>query len=312
MTAALAAAADFPRAGITNGLIEAGLYLPDAQQGYYRGTRFDWSGQIYSLKYKDHQYFGQWFPRYDPKLHDSILGPVEEYKTGDSALGYADAKPGGTFVRIGVGVVRKPEERAFQSFRTYDIVDPGKWKIRQKGDSIEFTHELRDQTGYAYVYRKTVRLVKGKPEMVLEHSLKNTGRKPIETSQYNHNFFMFDQQPTGPDTILEFPFELKPTRSLGQMAEVKGKSIVYLQELKPGQSVFTELQGFGPTARDYDIRLGNRKAGAAVRIRGDLPLEKIVFWSIKTTACPEPYVHMRVEPGRESKWKITYELQTLQ
>ena len=44
------------------------------------------------LEYKGHSYFGQWFPRYDPKLHDSITGPVEEYRTGDSALNYAEPR----------------------------------------------------------------------------------------------------------------------------------------------------------------------------------------------------------------------------
>ena len=33
---------------------------------------------------------------------------------------------------------------------------------------------------------------------MLEHRLKNTGRKPIATSVYNHNFFTLDRQPTGP------------------------------------------------------------------------------------------------------------------
>src|SRR6187549_2635799 len=73
-----ASAADAPEASISNGIIEARLYLPDAQNGYYRGTRFDWSGVIYSLRYQGHEYFGTWFERYDPKTHDAITGPVEE------------------------------------------------------------------------------------------------------------------------------------------------------------------------------------------------------------------------------------------
>ena len=51
-------------------------------------------------------------------------------------------------------------------------------------DSIEFQQEVSGPSGYAYVYRKTVRLSPGRPEMVLEHSLKNTGRQLIETPVY--------------------------------------------------------------------------------------------------------------------------------
>jgi len=56
-------AQDFPHAEIGNGLIQAKYYLPVAERGYYRGTRYDWSGGSYSLRYKCHEFFGQWFPR---------------------------------------------------------------------------------------------------------------------------------------------------------------------------------------------------------------------------------------------------------
>ena len=100
------AGAQVPQAAIANARIRATLYMPDARSGYYRGTRFDWSGVVANLEWKGHTYFGQWFPRYDPTLHDSITGPVEEYRTGDSALNYG--LPGG---------VRGDEDRA----------GPGRW-----------------------------------------------------------------------------------------------------------------------------------------------------------------------------------------
>ena len=153
--------ADFPSAELSNGVVTAKFYLPDPERGYYRGTRFDWSGQIYSLRTLGHEYFGQWFERYDPKLHDAIMGPVEEFRSGDFALGYPDAKPGGTFIRIGVGVLRKPADDAkYENFRTYDIVDPGKWKVKHPGlrplhaqalellreyDEIDLAHVPREQ-----------------------------------------------------------------------------------------------------------------------------------------------------------------------
>lgn len=71
---------DFPSAGISNNLLSAKLLLPDQKLGYYQATRFDWSGLIESLDYKGHSFFGQWFKKYDPKLHDAIKGPVEEFE----------------------------------------------------------------------------------------------------------------------------------------------------------------------------------------------------------------------------------------
>ncbi len=301
-------AADSPQAQISNGQIRARFHLPDPEKGYYRGTRFEWSGIIESLQYKGHEYFGVWFPRYDPKLHDAITGPVEEFRTGEASVGYEQAKAGETFVRIGVGTLRKPEEQAYRVFGTYEIVDPGKWTVDPGSDRVVFTHQLTHPAGYGYTYTKTVRLQAGRPEMIIEHRLKNTGTLPIETSQYNHNFFVIDGQPTGPDSVVTFPFEARATRDLGGKAQVAGKQLTYLRELREGgESVFTEIEGFGTTAADYDFKIENRKAGAGVRIIGDRPLSKVVFWSIRTTVCPEPYIDIRVAPGEETSWKIRYE-----
>jgi hypothetical protein len=295
----------FPQAELSNSSIRATLYLPNAQSGYYRGTRFDWSGVISSLKWNGHEYFGQWFERHDPKIHDAISGPVEEFLTNDAGLGYAEAKPGESFVRIGVGAVKKPDEPAYRRFETYEIVDPGEWTVKKGADHIEFVHELRGTAGYAYVYRKTLRLVKD--SLVLEHRLKNTGRKAIATSVYNHNFFTLDRQPTGPDIVVRFPFEPRAARALNGLAETRGKDIVFLKDLAKGQTVFTEVEGFGAAASDYDIRIENRKTGAGVRITGDRPFAKLLFWSANLTVCPEPYIDASVEPGKESSWRITYQ-----
>ncbi|MCC6585244.1 MAG: hypothetical protein IT168_00875 [Bryobacterales bacterium] len=305
-------AAEFPEAAITNGLITAKLYLPDPQRGYYRGTRFDWSGNTYSLKTAKHEYFGQWFPTYDPKLHDAIMGPVEEFRTEDGGPGYAEAAAGETFVRIGVGVVRKPTNSPYEGFKTYDIVDHGRWKVKKAKDQIQFTHILKAANGYAYRYTKTMRLLKDKPTLVIEHTLENTGKKAITASQYNHNFFVIDGQPSGPATYVKFPFDLKPVRAFdASLAEVRGGEVKYLKELAPKQSVFGEFQGFGATASDYDIRVENRNAKAGVHIRGDKPLSKVVFWSIRTVFSPEPYIDINAAPGGKMSWTYTYDFYDL-
>ena len=300
-----AAAAPFPQAEIANGRIRAQLYLPDAQAGYYRGTRFDWAGVVSSLKWNGHEYFGQWFTRHDPNIHDAITGPVEEFLTGDSGLGYVEAKAGESFVRIGVGAVRKPEEPAYRRFATYDIVDPGAWTVKTGPDSIELVHRLGDTAGYAYVYRKTLRVVND--TLVLEHQLENSGRKPIATSVYNHNFFTIDGMQTGPDAVVRLPFEPRAARPLNDLAEVRGREIRFLRPFEPKETVFTEVEGFGTTAKDYDFRIENRKTGAGVRVTGDRPLSKLLFWSAWKTVCPEPYIDLRIEPGTQGSWRITYE-----
>jgi hypothetical protein len=299
---ALAAA---PEAAISNSEIRARLYLPDVQAGYYRGTRFDWSGVVASLEWHGHSYFGKWFDRYDPTTHDAITGPVEEFLANGAGLGYDEAKPGDSFVRIGVGAVRKPDEPGYRQFSTYEIVYPGTRTITTGADWIQFVHELRDTNGYAYVYRKKLRLVRN--TLVLEHQLKNTGRKAIATSVYEHDFFMLDNQPTGPDCVVQFTFEPHATGALEGLADVRGRSLVYLKELQPRQTVQTDLEGFGASAKDYDIRVENRRTGAGVRQTGDRPMSKLHLWSIRSNISPEAFIDLRIDPGKESTWRITYE-----
>jgi hypothetical protein len=296
---------DFPSAKITNGEIEAELYLPDANRGYYQGTRFDWAGVMPRLEYRKHSYFGIWNPaKYDPQLHDAIAGPVEEFV----AVGMNEAEIGGEFLKIGVGSLIKPDAKPYSFNTPYQIKNGGKWTVKKSIDKIEFTHVISDAAGYGYVYRKTVKLLNGKPEMVLEHSLKNTGQKPIETQMYNHNFFMIDNEPTGPNIYTSFPYEIKAEgKGFGSIAKTENRAISYTKELESGNFVFTAgLQGFGLSPDDYDILIQNLKTGASVQITCDQPLEKFVYWACHTTSCPEPYIKLSVKPKEEVKWKINY------
>jgi hypothetical protein len=307
-----AADATFPQAEISNGLIKAKILLPDPKRGYYRGTRFDWDGVVESLTYQGHNFFGKWFDHYEPTSHDAIMGPVEEFRTGDTALGYDEAKPGGYFLKIGVGILRKLDDEKYSPYRTYPIVSTGKRVITPESDRVFFQQELSNGEGYAYVYKKTLRLVRGKPELVIEHSLNNAGRKVIDTSVYNHDFYMIDNQPAGPSYRVSFTFTPLAKNDLKDLAEIRGKELVYKRELNPGgESVFTLLSGFGGTAADNDFVVENSAAKAGVREIGDRPLSDFNFWSIRSTVCPEGYIHMRIEPGKTFAWKITYRFYTL-
>ncbi|MPR33756.1 hypothetical protein [Salmonirosea aquatica] len=299
---------DFPSTQITNGLITATLHLPDAQKGYYRGTRFDWSGVMPSLQYKGHQYFGLWNPApYDPKLHDAITGPVEEF----TAVGLEEAEVGKEFVKIGVGSLVKPDDKPYSFARNYEIKNPGTWTVKPGKDRVEYTHILKDAAGYAYEYRKAVQLVKGKPELVLEHSLKNIGTKTMEFSTYNHNFFVIDGEPTGPNIRTTFPYEVSAEgKGFGTIAEAKNKSITYNRILAKGENVFTAgVQGIAATPQNYDFTIRNLKSGAGVHIQGDRPLEKLVYWSNPNTSCPEPYIRLSAQPGETIRWNIRYEFE---
>jgi len=320
LAASLLPAAGFPSAELSNGQLRLTIFLPDARNGFYRASRFDWSGVIGDLEYKGHRYYGQWFSRVDPNVHDYTYeggqviaspcsagtGPVEEFQTNGSALGWDDARPGGTFIKIGVGVLRK-DDKPYEFAKLYPIVDGGKWSVSKHAGSVEFEQQLHDAVmGYGYVYRKVVRLVAGQPEMALEHSLRNTGSRTIESTVYDHNFLVLDGQAPGPDFAITVPYQIQPGPAGSGPVEVRGNHIVYLKAIEGHAVGAIRATGFGASASDNDIRIENRKVGAGMHITGDRPLAALSLWSIKTTLAMEPTIRMKIEPGGEFQWKISY------
>lgn len=321
-----AAEARAPAADISNGQIHARIYLPDPVKGFYRGTRFDWSGVIGRLEYKGHTFFGQWFTGLNPGVRDiafdpfvhgyaagpasAAMGPVEEFNgAGGSPMGYDDARPGEVFLKIGVGALRRVDDSKYDRFFPYPVADSGKWTVRTSRERVEFTQAIRIGSGYGYEYRKTIRLIAGRPEMRIEHALKNAGTKPIETSVYNHNFFVIDNRPPGPDVVVGFPFSLKASQPMTGFAEIQDREIHYTKVMENDDRASTELEGFGTSAGDYSFRVENRSTGAGVLVTGDRPLERLLFWTIRSVLSPEAFVHLKVAPGEEARWSITYDFQ---
>ena len=320
---AAGSATEYPQASISNGQITARVYLPDPAKGYYRSTRFDWSGALNSLEYKGHNYYGPWYDRVDPKVINwvfegtdivsgpcsALYGPVNEFQ---QPLGWDESKPGGTFIKIGVGVLRRGDGD-YNRYRPYDVLNPGKWTVKKHKDSIEFQQDLSDPaSGYAYLYRKTIRLEQGKPNMTIEHSLKNTGKKAIESSVYNHNFVVLDKQPPGPEFTFRVPFQIKSMRPLDKnVVELRGNEVVYQRPLAGKDEQAVLMQGFNDDASDSEIVIENKKVGAGVKISADRPLVRELLWSIRTVLAVEPYIAIDLQPGAEFTWKDTLEYYTL-
>jgi hypothetical protein len=154
-----------------------------------------------------------------------------------------------------------------------------------------------------------IRLVPGKPGMVIEHRLENTGSKVIKTNVYNHNFFVLDGEGPSEGLTVTVPYQIQasqrpPTEGL---LEVRGNQLVYLKTLVNSDRATATLSGFGDTAKDYDIRVENKKIGAGYHVVGDRPLTNVAVWSIRTVMAVEPYIAMSIDPGHDFTWNLSYD-----
>lgn len=294
---------NYPVAEISNKYIRAKIYLPDRENGFYRATRFDWSGIIFSLVYNGHQFSGQWFEKYDPEIHDAICGPVDEF----APVGFDAAIIGEEFLKIGIGTLCKSSVD-FQRFGLYQIMNPGKWEIIQDSSRIVFRH-LLTSASYSYIYTKTVSLSEDKPVLMLHCSLKNLGKQPLESNVFNHNFFVIDRQVTGPDTRIIFPFKPEGDwRNPESPVTIRKNEIVFTRHLDKGETVFMEnMHGFNPD-ENYHFQVENHAAKAGVHIMGNRHPYRMVFWASRLTVCPEAFIKLSVDPQEEFTWSNDYEL----
>jgi hypothetical protein len=314
---ALAAA---PQVRIANKLVTATVLLPDADKGFYRGVRFDWAGMIASLRYDGHELYGLWFDGIAPDVRDyafrgdqivaspntAAVGPVDAYDPSQP-LGWAEAPPGGTFVKIGVGVLRKPTDGAtYSSFKSYDLVDHGVWKVETKPDQVIFTQTVSDSvSGYGYVYRKTLRLVPGKAELEIRHSLQNTGARPIATTTFNHNFLTLGGAPAQAGLTVGAAFDLQAAKPLKDVARIDGKTLVYQRALGAEEVFSTPFAVSNQTGSIYDLSVRDAH-GVGYRVQGNQPLSSLQLWSIRSIVAFEPFVTLKIEPKQTTTWTYRY------
>jgi hypothetical protein len=274
------------------------VLLPDAEKGYYRGTRFDWSGIIGQVEYRGNTFFKEWETTegenallvHDPFNPDAGTGTVEEFR---DPLGYDNGKAGTPFLKIGVGVLERKDDQPYHWSTRYKIIEPGKWTVEAKADRITFFQSISTGFGYAYEYEKTIRLSEDSPELTIIHVLKNTGIRSIRSNPYCHNFFTLDQQAVGPDYWLEFPNPVSPIDDFGKALNWGEKQLSPTHELKDGEWIGGHLD---PSAsRSY--RLSNKKSKTSVEVISDVDPGPFFIILFRHSFSVEPMVLFEIKPG---------------
>ena len=308
-----------PQVQIHNKQLRLTVYTPDPQNGFYRATRFEWGGAICDLKFAGHHLYRPWFNSVDASVRDvkfdgdkiivgpntAMCGPAEEFQT---PIGYDSAKPGDTFLKIGVGLLRKADNNRYFFGTQFQIVDGGSWTVRHTSRSVTSRQVLGGPGDkYGYVYTKTIRLVGNRSQIVIEHTLKNTGKTPLDARLYDHNFFTVDGLNVGPADSVKVLYAIKPARLPNPaFANVEGNKAFYVAPVTGENRVAWGLQGFSNEPRDYDFTVTNTAAPVQVHFQGNRPLINAVAWSIRSIFAVEPFIQIKADPGQTFTWSYTY------
>src|SRR5512146_1592394 len=113
----------------------------------YRRSRFDWTGFVTQVTLDGRHTFC--VPE-DPDPHKGTggIGLCSEFGI-EKAVGYADARPGELFPKLGVGLLRKPGDVPYDFFHPYEIEEPFPVQVEVTADTARFTAEPLDCRGYA-------------------------------------------------------------------------------------------------------------------------------------------------------------------
>ena len=294
---------------LSNQSMAISVALP-AADGTYCGTRFSWAGIISEVTWGEHHLFGPWQPGVlAPDLHDNVTGTASEFGMGIAGmpppLGFEEAVPGDGFVKIGVGVLRRPDDQPYQFHGTYALVEAPAWEVSADSRRIDMRQQL-ECGGFGCDYSHTIELVPGAPAFVSRHRLTNTGSQPIRQTHYSHNFLVLDRQSVGPDYEVIFPFAPSPAFDESSDAVLQGNRLGFRRLLR--KPVFAMLAGFNGGVADNQVTVRNCRTGLAVHVAGDRPIFSYHFFAVSGAVCPEPFIEIRAAPGETVDWAHRYEL----
>lgn len=287
---------------LVQGDLRVEILPPDAEHGYYRGPRFDWSGMVRQATWRGHTAFGELKTPHDPLKHDHAPGPAEEFGM-NRPLGYEEAGPEGLFPKIGVGLLRREAKADAKYFfnKPYQIVQTGTWTVQSTASGADFEQVFAHQ-GWGWRYRKRVEL-RG-DGFALVHRLENTGARAISTDFYNHNMIQLDGKTVGSGwkVAYDFPVEAK-AGSKPKRISPEGQAVVVGEDL-PNGSVYIELAlPAGAVDRATVTAPG---VPFSLTVASDLPPERMCVYGERRALCPETFSAIEVAPGSVKEWTLTY------
>ena len=182
---------------LKNNTLEIHIDLP---QENYNFSRFDWTGKIVSVKFKN--ILVSTVENIDCD-NEHLFGKGFYNEFGiDTALGFEDAKIGDWFHKIGVGLLKK-DSNEYLFNNKYEI-KPAKFETTNNSNSFLITCSSDTINGYSYLLTKKIELFE--THFTITYNLKNTGEKNIVTDEYVHNFTSINNELMGTNYELKISF----------------------------------------------------------------------------------------------------------
>lgn len=258
------------------------------------GPRFDSTASVASVSTPAHTYLAE-------------AGLADEFGLeGVGVLGYREASLGGSFIKIGVGLLKRDVETKYRFQHSYPVVRRFPVKVEATDASVQMTQVSEPFSGYQYRYEKTYRPA-GSRGLVIEYVLTNLGSKRFSFEHYNHNFFAFDGEGGSENYTVTAAFSWPAEPAAGWRLDGR-KRLVLSSQLTGLSGVYWGVP-VEIAASQHRLILQHRK-GIAVVITGDSDATRFAIWADGGAICPELFIHRELSPGDTARWTRTYHFVT--
>jgi hypothetical protein len=292
----------------------------------YAGTRFDWTAFITQVTLDSAAGAGHTFcvpESYEPGQGTGGIGLCNEFGI-EEAIGYDEAQPGECFPKLGIGLLVKPEpppetdsprgprRTGYNFFLPHEIAAKFPVQIDASETQVTFTIEPADCRGYAARLTKTVS-VDG-AELTIAYALENVGEKPIETTEYVHNFTGIDGHAMGPDYRLRLPYTIEFPPIPPEFADRANKMVEDLDfqggdirlKTAPQHPFYCRPLGFSKTdAPQWELI--HEPSGVGMREYDDFAPDRVAVWGMTHVISAEIFVPISIQPGETQCWMRRYE-----
>lgn len=281
--------------------LEAAIDLPSEN---YKGSRFDWSGKISSVKFKS-------LPLTtieDTESKDvNFLGKGLYNEFGiTNPVGFNETPMGGWFHKIGVGLLKK-DHKEYLFHRNYSI-KPAKFDVNYENDKIKIICKSELVNGYSYILKKEITISEN--SFTINYFLHNTGEKKIITDEYVHNFMAINNALMGEDYTLKFPFPINSSlfdETVNSENKVDiGLDNITFHKTPKQQFYFSNLTGGKELKAEWILT--NLKANVGIREIGSFNTNKVNVWGWRHVISPELFFKISADPEETIEWSRKFEV----
>lgn len=283
-----------PRSETTAWTLESNrLKIRVAKPGFiYQRTRFDWTGLVTDVLLDNtHSFCSVESP--NPLVGAGGIGLVSEFGIHEP-IGYDTAAIGDTFPKLGVGLLERPDDADYFFMRPYPLT-PFPTTVTPVENGLRFEQAPIACRGYAARLTKTLTLADN--AVTVSFLLENVGEKPLETTEYNHNFLQLNGQPTGSGYRFTTAVPLRFHRNDNSLWSSDG-TLTWEDGVQGFHAHGREI----PDMAGFSWTLRQQLHGIAVTESVDFRPLRVACWGMAHVISPEVFHQIRLAPGESDAW----------